>query len=152
MKRRRHRLVLADKISMVSGGRSVLVVLFAVIAFMAEADSTGDLVGMVRIHDGDTLEIGDTKVRLEGIDAPETDQVCLTNSGELWDCGLAARDKLKAKIGMATVKCAPQGRDRYGRTLAVCSANNVDLNALAGQRRMGAVVRALWRSLPEGRG
>ena len=30
---------------------------------------------------------------------------------------------------MTTVKCLPQGRDRYRHTLAVCAANNVDLNA-----------------------
>jgi endonuclease YncB( thermonuclease family) len=84
---------------------------------------------MAHVHDGDTLTVGSTKVRLEGVDAPETDQICLTSSGEAWKCGIAARDRLKAKIGMATVACEPQGRDRYRRTLAVCSANNVDLNA-----------------------
>jgi len=88
-----------------------------------------DLVGIARVHDGDTLTVGSTTVRLEGIDAPETDQICLTSSREPWHCGLQSRDKLKAKIGMATVTCAPKGHDRYRRTLAVCSAHGTDLNA-----------------------
>jgi endonuclease YncB( thermonuclease family) len=36
-----------------------------------------DLTGVPRIVDGDTLAIGSDKVSLQGIDAPETDQVCL---------------------------------------------------------------------------
>jgi len=89
----------------------------------------GDLVGTAHVHDGDTLRVAGTKVRLEGIDAPETDQICLTSSAEPWNCGLEARDKLKAKIGTATVTCNPKGHDRYRRTLAICSANDIDLNA-----------------------
>jgi endonuclease YncB( thermonuclease family) len=30
---------------------------------------------------------------------------------------------------MAPVTCEPQGHDRYRRTLAICSANHIDLNA-----------------------
>src|ERR1039457_5944007 len=46
-----------------------------------------DLSGVPRIVDGDTLAISSTKVRLEGIDAPETDQVCLNASGAHWAGG-----------------------------------------------------------------
>jgi endonuclease YncB( thermonuclease family) len=42
--------------------------------------------------DGDTVQIGSTKIRLSGIDAPETDQLCLDAKGEGWACGLASRD------------------------------------------------------------
>ncbi len=31
-----------------------------------------DVTGIPRIIDGDTLQIGETKIRLHGIDAPET--------------------------------------------------------------------------------
>jgi endonuclease YncB( thermonuclease family) len=43
-----------------------------------------DFTGVPRIVDGDTLAIGSTKVRLEGIDAPETDQVCLNAKRVRW--------------------------------------------------------------------
>jgi endonuclease YncB( thermonuclease family) len=49
---------------------------------MNEATNRGGLIagrtGVPRVVYGDTLAIGATKVRLEGIDAPETDQVCST--------------------------------------------------------------------------
>jgi endonuclease YncB( thermonuclease family) len=98
------------------------------VAFTFPAQA-GDLVGSAHVHDGDTLTLGNTKVRLEGIDAPETDQLCLTSKSKIWHCGLEARDKLRAKIGMAPVTCELKGHDRYRRTLAICSANDIDLNA-----------------------
>jgi hypothetical protein len=44
--------------------------------------------GIARVVDGDTLEVADTKIRLEGIDAPETKQVCIAGSGEEYACGV----------------------------------------------------------------
>lgn len=38
--------------------------------------------GVPRVVDGDTVVIRETKVRLEGIDAPETDQICLNAKGK----------------------------------------------------------------------
>ena len=35
-----------------------------------------DIIGNVRIIDGDTLEIGGKRVRLFGVDAPELHQIC----------------------------------------------------------------------------
>jgi endonuclease YncB( thermonuclease family) len=58
-----------------------------------------DLSGVPRIVDGDTLAIGATKVRLHGIDAPETDQICLNANGAPWTCGIDARDQLATHIG-----------------------------------------------------
>jgi endonuclease YncB( thermonuclease family) len=75
--------------------------IFAILAVAAA--QAADIVDSAHVHDGDTLTLGNTKVRLEGIDAPETDQICLTSSGEPWRCGLQARDKPRAKIGMAPV-------------------------------------------------
>jgi endonuclease YncB( thermonuclease family) len=64
-----------------------------------------------------------------GIDAPETDQVCLDEKAEPWTCGVAARDGLLAHIAGRVVSCASCGEDRYGRMLAICSANAENLNA-----------------------
>ena len=60
-----------------------------------------DLTGVPRIVDGDTLAIGAEKVRLQGIDAPETDQFCLDGNGVRWTCGIEARDQLALHIGGA---------------------------------------------------
>jgi endonuclease YncB( thermonuclease family) len=43
--------------------------------------------GVPRIVDGDTVQIGSTKIRLSGIDAPETDQLCLDDIGKAGPAG-----------------------------------------------------------------
>jgi endonuclease YncB( thermonuclease family) len=97
--------------------------------FMAKAACATDLSGVPRIVDGDTLVLAETHVRLEGIDAPETDQVCLDASGKRWTCGIAARDALAEHTGRREVSCADKGHDRYGRMLALCSIAGENLNA-----------------------
>src|ERR1035441_3835114 len=88
-----------------------------------------DLSGVPRIVDGDTLAIGATKVRLEGIDTPETDQVCLNANGIHWACGIDARDQLAEHIAGRAIECSSHGTDVYRRTLATCYLANEDLNA-----------------------
>jgi endonuclease YncB( thermonuclease family) len=88
-----------------------------------------DLSGVPRVVDGDTLAIGTTKVRLQGIDAPETDQVCLNANGIRWTCGIDARDQLAAHIAGRVISCSSRGIDAYKRTLAICSLAGEDLNA-----------------------
>jgi endonuclease YncB( thermonuclease family) len=100
--------------------------LVAVTASYALAD---DLAGPPRVIDGDTIAVGSRHVRLQGIDAPETEQVCLDAHGEQWTCGIAARDHLFAHIAGRPITCAARGEDRYGRTLATCSAGGENLNA-----------------------
>jgi endonuclease YncB( thermonuclease family) len=64
------------------------------LALTASPAFSGEISGTPRIVDGDTVVIGQTKIRLFGIDAPETDQVCLDAKGQKWACGIAARDEL----------------------------------------------------------
>ena len=79
--------------------RQAAVFSFIVLAWLTcwPAHAT-DVRGVPRIVDGDTLAIDLTKVRLEGIDAPETDQICLNAQGVHWTCGIDARDKLAKKM------------------------------------------------------
>jgi endonuclease YncB( thermonuclease family) len=57
-----------------------------------------DLSGVPRVVDGDTLTIGATKIRMEGIDAPETDQICLDAQASRWACGIEARNQLASFV------------------------------------------------------
>jgi endonuclease YncB( thermonuclease family) len=41
----------------------------------------------IRVTDGDTIRIGDRRIRLYGIDAPEIKQICLKDNLE-WKCGI----------------------------------------------------------------
>ena len=84
--------------------------------------------GIPYVGDGDTITIANTKIRLQGIDAPETDQICLDESGARWTCGIEARNRLAAHIGSREVRCRLDDVDRYGRSLARCTVDGQDLN------------------------
>ena len=84
--------------------------------------------GAVRIVDGDTLRIGAHRVRLYGIDAPERAQNCDGADRRPYPCGAAASAALTRMIGGARPDCAERDRDRYGRSVAVCSVAGRDLN------------------------
>jgi endonuclease YncB( thermonuclease family) len=88
-----------------------------------------ELTGIPRISDGDTITIASTKIRLEGIDAPETDQLCLDERGAIWTCGIEARERLAARVGGHEITCRLSGTDRYHRSLGTCSLDGADLNA-----------------------
>ncbi len=45
------------------------------------------LQGEARAIDGDTLQVGDTRLRLHSIDAPELRETCENSAGEAWACG-----------------------------------------------------------------
>jgi endonuclease YncB( thermonuclease family) len=79
----------------------------------------------VQVIDGDSLRNGSEQIRLVGIDAPELRQTCRDVQGREWSCGRAAKARLAELVAQGDVACSPRGRDRYGRTLAVCSAHNV---------------------------
>lgn len=80
------------------------------------------------VVDGDTIVLNGESIRLEGIDAPETKQRCKNASGKDFQCGREARRQLERLIDGETVTCKPTGHDRYGRTIAYCSAGAVDIN------------------------
>src|SRR3546814_14967053 len=86
------------------------------------------IVGQASVIDGDTREVHGARIRLHGIDAPESDQLCVISEEEV-RCGQQAAIALYERIGRATVSCEPKDRDRYGRIVAVCRAHGEDLNA-----------------------
>lgn len=56
------------------------------------------------VIDGNTLMIGAKRVYLRGVDAPETDQLCLVKRVR-WACGKQAARELANKIGDKPVRC-----------------------------------------------
>jgi endonuclease YncB( thermonuclease family) len=105
------------------------VALFTVFVLGTHALAANVISGVPRIVDGDTLKVATVKIRLEGIDAPESDQLCLDQRSAKWSCGIAARNNLADHIGNRSIDCTPTGSDKYGRTLAVCRLAGEDLNA-----------------------
>ncbi|VIO67311.1 thermonuclease family protein [Bradyrhizobium ivorense] len=86
-----------------------------------------DITGVPKIRDGDQLLIGSTRIRLGGIDAPSTDQLCLNTKGERWTCGVAARDELIKHAGHKSWTCHARSVDRRGRTVARCEVDGEDI-------------------------
>ena len=82
-----------------------------------------------RIVDADTLEVAGQRVRLQGIDAPESAQACRQPTGQRYRCGARATQALRTRIGAGAVTCQIAGRDRYNRALGICyAADGTDLN------------------------
>lgn len=113
-------------------------IIAAALLLAGPAAAEPPLSGTARIVDGDTLEIAGQKVRLLGLDAPEGKQVC-QRDGRPWRCGDASADVLRDIVAGRGVRCDVRGRDRWGRSLAVCSAGNADLAREMVRRGMAVV-------------
>lgn len=105
----------------------LLVLLFAFVIVAHEAVGEQRIIGQASVIDGDTLEIHGTRIRLHGIDAPESEQLCIAKDKK-FRCGQRAALALSDKIGNSTVSCDPRDIDRYNRVVAVCSAGGENLN------------------------
>ena len=132
------------------------------VSFLRIARDARALSGQARVIDGDTLELGGARIRLYGIDAPESAQRCRAQ-GRLWACGREATRTLARLVRLKQVACEERDRDRYGRIVAVCTAAGRDLNAwmvaegwavayrrysrayVATERRARAAKRGVWQ-------
>ena len=67
----------------------MLRLVLALVSFLILSISVAvaDVTGKSRVIDGDTIWIGDTKIRLHGIDAPEMKQTCRISKGKEQLCG-----------------------------------------------------------------
>lgn len=80
-----------------------------------------------RVVDGDTIHCGRPRIRQLGIDAPEIEhcpryRICAPGDGQ------AARRSLVAALRYGPVRYEPITTDRFGRTVAVVWAGNVNLS------------------------
>ncbi|HEX2727800.1 MAG TPA: thermonuclease family protein [Beijerinckiaceae bacterium] len=102
---------------------------FAALLLSLAPAAADAVVGRASVVDGDTLDIRGTRIRLHGVDAPESAQTCRDANGQAWRCGQQAALALADHIGSANVSCEQKDVDRYKRVVAVCSAGGEDLNA-----------------------
>lgn len=106
-------------------GRIVFIVMLVFIGSVGVAD----VAGPVRIIDGDTLDVGDVRLRLYGIDAPEMGQPCADSFGDIRDCGAWVRTQLIARYEGRQARCDQMDIDRYGRVVAICRVTGDDIGA-----------------------
>ena len=103
-------------------------ILVAMVALtLPAAVHAADIIGVAKIRDGDQVQIGTSRIRLGGIDAPSVDQLCLNNQGDRWTCGVAARDELVRHVDNKTWTCHPIQTDRRGRIVARCEVEGEDI-------------------------
>jgi endonuclease YncB( thermonuclease family) len=96
---------------------------FLVATLLLTLLSTGEsFAANATIKDGSTLQLGGVTYRLDGIDAPAVDQLCIDEHADPWTCGIEARDQLTKLIGGREVRCDDLGVDpTYKRRhLGVC--------------------------------
>jgi endonuclease YncB( thermonuclease family) len=84
------------------------------------------IAGVATAIDGDTLEIHGVRIRIEGIDAPESSQLC-TRGDEKYRCGKDAAFAVADLIGHHVVTCTRTTTDKYGRTVATCEVEGTDV-------------------------
>lgn len=100
---------------------------FLLVLLASHSVFAADLIGRATVIDGDTLEIHGTRIRLWGIDAPESAQLCRGEDSLQYRCGTKAANDLYDFIASRLVTCQPVNFDQYGRTVATCSVGGVDL-------------------------
>ena len=108
---------------------------FACVGVRAPRGQRETIKGVATVLDADTFQVAGKRVRLIGIDVPESEQLCQAD-GHDWPCGQAATTALFELIGGAPVSCEVYGRDRWGRAPAECFQAGQSLNA--------SIVRSGW--------
>ena len=91
--------------------------------------------GGARVQDGDSLAVGECRIRLAGLDVPEIGQPTKADRGE--DAGRLAAAALREMVRGRALRVRPEGQDAYGRIVALVSEDGVgDLS--------GAMLAAGW--------
>jgi endonuclease YncB( thermonuclease family) len=108
--------------------------------------ATPSLAANAIIRDGDTIQLGDVTYRLDGIDAPEFDQICIDDHADPWSCGIDARDQLTKLIGGRDVHCDDLGPDKLFRKrhVGVCTVqgDSTSLNQQIAQMGLAITIES----------
>ena len=112
---------------------SLLASAFLICAMTSQASAATAVV-----RDGGALQLANITFRLDGIDAPAIDQMCIDEHADSWACGVEARDQLTKLIGGKQVRCGDLGPDpaTKKRRLGLCivEGETVNLNQLLVQK------------------
>ena len=118
-----------------SGFRGTLAPMrLAVVMLALSLSASSGWAANATVKDGATLQLGGVTYRLDGVDAPEFDQICLDDHADPWTCGVEARDQLTKLIGARGVHCEDLGADKIipRRHAGLCTVDGetISLNQL----------------------
>ena len=105
----------------------IFILILTSLIFITNYANSKTILGKARIIDGDTIHIKSNKIRLHGIDAPETKQTCKIDNQD-WYCGKQSTKELKNLINNQKVECNVNDIDRYNRYVAICYVNEININ------------------------
>jgi endonuclease YncB( thermonuclease family) len=116
-------------LAIVTRSARVLILILAIFPVSQKSWAAGTV-----IRDGGTIQLADVTYRLDGVDAPAFDQMCIDEHADAWACGVEARDQLASLIGSRKVHCEDLGADPTykKRHTGICSVEGetVSLNQL----------------------
>ena len=95
---------------------------FVAMLFVTSLSTSQLWAATATVRDGGTLQLGSVSYRLDGIDAPAFDQLCIDEHADSWTCGIEARDQLTKLIGGRQVRCEDLGVDPTSkkRRIGIC--------------------------------
>ncbi len=86
------------------------------------SSSTDTIAGRASVIDGDTIEIHGERIRFNGIDAPESAQLCADAGGRTYRCGARSAEALAEWLAVSSpTACKFVERDQYGRFVGDCA-------------------------------
>lgn len=87
--------------------------------------------GKAGILAADLVRIGDTTIRLAGLEAPDRDQRCVRtasgNATRTWPCGEEAREALSRLVRAQTLKCEIGPKNATSIATGACRAGTTDI-------------------------
>jgi len=95
--------------------RNLLFSIFLTLIVWIVLSASPGFAATATVRDGDTIQLGEMTYRLDGIDAPELDQICIDDQADPWSCGVDAREQLTRLIGGRAVQCDDLGPDKTYR-------------------------------------
>lgn len=100
--------------------RSRIFLVAALLSIVVPAKQSSAATAIVR--DGSALQLGSVTYRLDGIDVPAVDQLCIDEHADVWTCGIEARDQLSKLVDGKQVRCDDLGADPTykKRRIGVC--------------------------------
>src|SRR5689334_11978304 len=119
-----------------------LVLFLALSGFLETSSPATALTAAATVRDANSIQLGDVTYRLDGVDAPELDQVCIDDPADSWPIGLKARDQLTKLIGGKPVRCDDVGPEKNfsKRHRAICTVEGEKVSLNEQLLRLGLAI------------